>query len=126
MIPLPSRDSLRKRLPAAAGDVVGFMLDNPAQCALIASGAYVVTAGLGRLVRPYSLPGIMATSLVSYAACRWLIGEAIARGVIELRTRHPLTGQLVTLAELERELAELGCADCAGPCKGCPGEATQG
>ena len=108
MIPLPSRESVRKRLPAAAGDVVGFVVDNPAQCALVASGAYVVTAALGRLVRPYGLPGIVATSLVSYAACRWLLGEAIARGVLELRARHPITGELVTLAELELELAELG------------------
>jgi hypothetical protein len=95
-------------LPAAAGDVVGFVVDNPAQCALIASGAYVVTRGLGRLVRPYGMAGIVATSLVSYAACRWLVGEAVSRGVLQLRARHPVTGLLVTLAELDAELAELG------------------
>jgi hypothetical protein len=74
-----------------------------------------VTAALGRLVRPYGLAGIAATSLVSYAACRWLIGEAIARGVLEFRARHPVTGELVTLAELELELAELAeLADLGG------------
>ena len=106
-MPLPSRESLRKRLPAAAGEVIEFTLDNPAQCAVIVSAGYVITTGLARLVRPYGLPGIVAVSAVSYVASRWLVGEAIDRGLLEFRTRHPVTGELVTLAELDAELAAI-------------------
>lgn len=119
-----NRDRLeeaRRRAPAVAGAVVGIVVDNPVQFAVIASGSYVVTRGLARLVRPYGPAGILMTSVASYALCAWLLAEARRRGVLEFRTRDPATGELVTfaeLAELEREAAaafqERCCADPPG------------
>jgi hypothetical protein len=102
-------EEARRKIPALAGGVVGVMLDNPAQFAVVFSGAYVVTRGLGRLVRPTTLGGMVMTSVTSYAVCWWLIGEARARGLLEFRTRDPATGELVTLEELAAVAAECGC-----------------
>lgn len=108
---LPSRlEELRTRAPAIAGAVVQVVADNPAQLALVASGAYVVTRGLGRLVRPNSMGGAIMTAVASYALCGWLVGEAQRRGVLVFRVRDPVTGELVTLAELGA--APSGCQEC--------------
>ena len=106
-------EEMRRRLPAVAGAAVGLVADNPAQFALVVSGSYVVTRGLGRLVRPTTLGGALMTATVSYAACWWLFGEAQRRGVLTFRVRHPVTGELVTLAELGA-----GPCPCGGECDG--------
>lgn len=105
-------EELRRRAPAIAGAVVGAVADNPAQCAVVASGAFVITRGLGRLVRPTTATAALMTATASYALCWWLIGEAQRRGLLVFRVRHPVTGELVTLAEL-------GAGPC--PCGECPG-----
>lgn len=102
-------EEARRKIPALAGGVVGVVLDNPAQFAVVLSGAYVISRGLGRLVRPTTLGGIVMTSVASYAMCQWLLGEAQRRGVLEFRTRDPATGELVTLEELAAVAAECGC-----------------
>jgi hypothetical protein len=98
-------EELRRRTPDIAGGVVGAVIDNPAQFALVASGSYVVTRALGRLVRPTGPASALMTATASYALCWWLLAEARRRGLIVFRVRHPVTGELVTLAELG-----------AGPC----------
>jgi len=107
-------EAARRRAPAIAGAVVGVIADNPAQCALVVSGAYVVTRGLGRLVRPSTVAGAVMTACVSQAVCWWLVGEAQRRGVLVFRVRDPATGALVTLAELA-ELAAASGGCCADP-----------
>lgn len=103
-------EEARRRIPAVAGGVVGLVLDNPAQFAVVLSGSYVVTRGLGRLVRPHTLGGVLMTSVTSYAVCWWLVGEAQRRGVLEFRARDA-HGCLVPIGEL----AELEERDGAAP-----------
>ena len=99
-------DGIRKRAPEIAADLAAVVVDNPAQFAMIASGAYVVTRGLARVVRPYGAPGILATSLASWGVCWWLLGEARRRGVLTFYVRDPLTGDRITVGELEERYAE--------------------
>jgi hypothetical protein len=103
-------EEARRQAPAVAGALVGIVVDNPAQCALIASGSYVVTRGLGRLVRPSTFTGVLMTATASYALCWWLTAEARRRGLLTFRVRDPATGELVTLAELGLE--SCGCGRC--------------
>lgn len=110
MNPPERLEEIRRRIPAIAGSLVGTIADNPAQCAVVVSGAYVVTRGLGRLVRPTSFTGILMTACASQALCMWLLGEAQRRGVLTFRVRHPVTGELVTLAELGA--GPCGCGEC--------------
>lgn len=108
-------EEARRQLPATVGAAAGIIADNPAQFAVIASGSYVVTRGLGRLVRPHTIGGALAVSVASYAACWWLLIEARRRGVLEFNVRDPATGELVTLAEfaeLEREAAKAFVEQC--------------
>ena len=106
MIPLAERlEDFRRDVPGAAGVLVGLVVDNPAQFAMVASGAYVVTRALARVVRPYGVAGYMMTAAASYGVCWWLLGEARRRGVLVFRVRDS-DGELVTLDELaEREAA---------------------
>lgn len=109
MSPLEVLEEARRRIPATVGAAAGIIADNPAQFAVIVSGSYVVTRGLGRLVRPYTLGGVLMVGVTSYAACWWLLAEAQRRGVLEFKVRDPVTGELVTtaeLAELERDAAK--------------------
>lgn len=99
-------EELRRTVPAVAGGVVGIIVDNPAQFAAVLSGSYVVTRGLGRLVRPHTVGGAVMTATASYALCWWLLGEARRRGVLTFKVRDPITGDRVTL----EELAERGAA----------------
>jgi len=103
-------EEARRRIPAVAGTAIGMVVDNPVQFATIISGSYVITRGLGRLVRPSGAAGILMTSAASYALCSWLLAEARRRGVLEFRVRHPVTGELVTLAELGA--GPCGCGRC--------------
>lgn len=108
-------EEVRRRIPATVGATAGIIADNPAQFAVIASGSYVVTRGLGRLVRPYTIGGALMVGVASYAACSWLLAEAQRRGVLEFKVRDPVTGELVTtaeLAELEREAAKAFTETC--------------
>jgi len=98
-------EELRRRTPDIAGGLVCAVVDNPAQFALVASGSFVITRAIGRLVRPTGLASGLMTATASYALCTWLLAEARRRGLITFRVRHPVTGELVTLAELG-----------AGPC----------
>jgi hypothetical protein len=115
-------EAARRRVPAATGAVVGLVLDNPVQFSVVLCGSYVVTRGLGRLVRPMGAGGILMTSVTSYAVCWWLLGEARRRGLFVLRYRHPVTGELVTLEQLEqlenRCPAHWGRAVDCGECSG--------
>lgn len=97
-------EEARKRAPAVAGALVGLVVDNPAQFAVVVSGSYVVTRMMARAVRPYGTAGVLMTAAASYGVCWWLLGEARRRGVLEFRVRGP-HGELVTLAELA-ELTE--------------------
>lgn len=99
-------EDLRRDAPAAAAALVGCVADNPAQFAVVLSGSYVITRGLGRLVRPNTVGGALMTATASYALCWFLLGQARRRGVLEFKTRDPFTGELVTSAEFDRRLAE--------------------
>lgn len=98
-------EEFRKMAPGIAGGLVGLVVDNPCQFAMVASGSYVVTRGLGRLVRPHTIGGALMTAAASYGVCWWLMGEARARGLLVFRVRDPITGELVTLEELEKRSA---------------------
>lgn len=101
-------EEARRRIPATVGATAGLIADNPVQFAMIASGSYVVTRGLGRLVRPDTLGGVLMTAAASWGVCMWLLGEARSRGLIELKVRGP-GGELVTLAELGELGEPCGC-----------------
>jgi hypothetical protein len=105
-------EELRRTAPAIAGGVVGIIVDNPAQFAAVLSGSYVVTRGLGRLVRPHTVGGAVMTATASYALCWWLLGEARRRGVLTFKVRDPFSGDRVTLEELaERSKAAAAACD---------------
>lgn len=106
MMALDRLEDTRKRLPELAGAAAGVVADNPLQFATIVSGAYVVTRIMHRLAGPETLPGALMTAAASYAACRWILAEAQARGVLVFRQRDPVTGELITGAEFEARYAE--------------------
>lgn len=116
-------EEFRKMAPGVAGGLVGLVVDNPCQFAMVASGSYVVTRGLGRLVRPHTIGGALMTAAASYGLCLWLMGEARARGLLVFRVRDPITGELVTLEELDKRAAA-GCVPAPSRCScgldGCP------
>lgn len=103
-------EAARKRAPEVAGGLVGLVVDNPAQFAMITAGSYVVTRMMARAVRPYGPVGVLMTAAASYGVCWWLLGEAQRRGVLEFRVRAP-NGELVTVAELGRLAAACPCGD---------------
>jgi hypothetical protein len=105
-------EELRRNVPGAAGVLVGLVVDNPAQFAAVASGSYVITRGLGRLVRPNTVSGALMTAAASYGLCWWLMGEARRRGVLVFRVRDPITGELMTLEELAERAAAVDGALC--------------
>lgn len=112
MSALERLEELRRTAPDAAGGLVGLLVDNPAQFAMVASGAYVIGRGMARIVRPYGLAGIMMTAAASYGVCWWLLGEARRRGVLVFRVRDPITGELVTVEELAERAAAVDAALC--------------
>lgn len=103
-------EELRRNVPGAAGVLVGLVVDNPAQFAAVASGSYVITRGLGHLVRPNTISGALMTAAASYGLCWWLMGEARRRGVLVFRVRDPITGELITLEDLEERSAAVAAA----------------
>lgn len=115
MTALERLEEFRRDVPGAAGVLVGLVADNPAQFAAVASGSYVITRGLGRLVRPNTISGALMTAAASYGLCWWLMGEARRRGVLVFRVRDPITGELVTLEELEARSAAMAAALGAEP-----------
>lgn len=112
MIARERLEELRRTAPDVAGGLVGLVVDNPAQFAMVASGAYVVTRALGRIVRPYGFAGCMMTAAASYGMCWWLLAEARRRGVLVFRVRHPVTGELLTVEELAEHEAAIESALC--------------
>lgn len=100
----------REMAPHIAGGVVGMVVDNPVQFAMVASGSYVITRGLGRLVRPNTISGALMTAAASYGLCMFLMAEARRRGVLVFRVRDPISGELVTLEELAERDAEVAAA----------------
>jgi hypothetical protein len=102
-------EAARRRAPELAGGLVGLVVDNPAQFAMITAGSYVVTRMMARAVRPYGPAGVLMTAAASYGVCWWLMAEARRRGILEFRVRDP-HGELVTLAELG--LGPCGCGQC--------------
>lgn len=107
-------EEARKRAPALAGGLVGLVVDNPAQFAVVVSGSYVITRMMVRAVRPYGPAGVFMTAAASYAVCLWLMSEGRRRGILEFRVRGP-HGELVTLAELAELAAECGCVESPPP-----------
>lgn len=114
-----SLEGLRRNAPDAAGGLVGLVVDNPVQFAMVASGSYVVTRGLGRLVRPTTIGGALMTAAASYGLCMFLMAEARRRGVLVFRVRDPITGELVTLGELAERSAAVDAALCDCGRDGC-------
>lgn len=110
MTALERLQEIRRHAPDVAGGLVGCVVDNPAQFAMVASGSYVITRGLSRLVRPNTLGGALMTAAASYGLCMYLMGEARRRGVLVFRVRDPITGDLVTTEELLERAADVSAA----------------
>lgn len=105
-------EAVRRELPVTAGALVGLVVDNPAQFAAVASGSYVITRAMFRVVRPYGIAGALLTAAASYGLSVFLIGEARRRGLLEFRVRGP-GGELLTLAELAALEPDCGCGGAA-------------
>lgn len=77
----------RGAAPETARRIVQLAADNPAQVALLASGAYLAGGTAARLVRPRGPLELAALLLVLHAGIGWAIPRLLASGVIRLRVR---------------------------------------
>jgi hypothetical protein len=77
----------RAAAPEAARRMVQLAADNPAQMAVLVSGAYVAGGIAGRLFRPRGPLEAAALLIVLNAGIVWGLPKLLSSGVIRLRVR---------------------------------------
>jgi hypothetical protein len=109
----------RAAAPDAARRLVQLAADNPAQMAVLVSGAYLAGGLAARLVRPRGPLELAALLIVLNAGIGWGLPRLLDSGVIRLKVRDE-DGHLRSLHG-KPELVFCGL-DCPGHTTGIPGE----
>jgi hypothetical protein len=94
-------DELRERVPGAAHLAAEIVVDNPVQCAVLASAVVLVPRVAVRLVRPRTFGEALALFVLLQAGLTYGLGKAVTSGLVPLYLRNdgcriPLHGGIVT------------------------------
>jgi hypothetical protein len=84
-------DRLREEIPAAAGQLAAFVVDNPGQVAVLCAATIVIAAAARNIVRPRSLVEVLALQAIVTASAPLIVGQAVNRGWLTFRVRGPAT-----------------------------------
>lgn len=85
----------RRELPGAVARVTEFIVDNPAQVALIAAGTVVLAAAARNIIRPKTITEALALQVLLTAAAPAAAHQVITRGWLTFRVRDA-SGTLIT------------------------------